>query len=103
MFVKIHVWAELLHVNLTDKENLLENISSPLKRPSFHAMIIPPEAPIEERNSNLLNLLGQNLLMYDRSNFSLFVSCKQRIPASLSSFFCLIASHLLSELIPLMF
>ena len=86
-----------------DRENLFWNINSPVNRAPFQAARMPPDAPMEGKYSNLLNLRGQTLCIYVKSKVSLFVSCKHTIPAALSPTFCLIASHLSEELIPFTF
>ena len=86
-----------------DRENLFWNINSPVNKAPFQAVRMPPDAPMEGKYSNLLNLCGQTLCIYVKSKNSLFVSCKHTIPAALSSIFGLRASHLSDEFIPLMF
>jgi hypothetical protein len=44
-------------------ENSLWKARVPVKRELSQLIIIPPDAPIHGRNSNLLNLSGQNFLI----------------------------------------
>jgi hypothetical protein len=69
----------------------------------FHNIILPPEAPRDGINSKLSKLGGQKFLIYWESKNSLFVSWRQIISHLDSVTLLRIASHLLSELIPLIF
>ena len=103
MFVRTQLLEDVLQVNWMEMENLFRNISSPVNKAPFQAVSIPPDAPMEGKYSNLLNLCGQTLCIYAKSKVSLLVSCKHTIPAALSSTFFLIANHLSEELMPLTF
>jgi hypothetical protein len=51
-------------MNLTEIENSFWNSKFPWNKDPFHIIMIPPDAPIEGKNSNLLNFLGVNFLIY---------------------------------------
>jgi hypothetical protein len=65
-------------------KSLLE-ITDPEKRVPFQPTMIPPEAPCEGTNANLLKRFGANFLTSERVKYCLFVSCKHTIAQELSS------------------
>jgi hypothetical protein len=90
-------------VKLIEIEKSFWKSNSPLKIASFQTIRIPPEAPMDGRYANLLNLLGQNFLRYWWSKDCLLVSCSQMMSQPHSSILFDKADHFFSELMPLMF
>jgi hypothetical protein len=52
------VFIERLQVNCTKIENSFWKARVPVKSELFQIIMIPPDAPIEGKNSNLLNIFG---------------------------------------------
>jgi hypothetical protein len=63
MLERIQDLLDKREVKVMEIENSLRKESCPENREPFQMVIKPPDAPLEGRNSNLVNLEGQNFLM----------------------------------------
>lgn len=89
-----------LEVNSTVIAKLFMKVSWPKKAELFHATNIPPEAPIDGKNSKESKSGGQKFFRKAASKLSFLVSCKQIISLLLSTILSLMEFHFLSELSP---
>ena len=63
MLVRIQDSLDKRDVKVMEIENSLRKERCPENREPFQMVIKPPDAPLEGRNSKLVNLEGQNFLM----------------------------------------
>src|SRR4051812_45022479 len=93
MLVRIHVSLDSRDVKVMEMENTFWKESCPENRELFQMIIKPPEAPLEGRNSYLVNFGGQNFLMKEISETSFLVSWRQIMSQPDSSILFLRATH----------
>lgn len=101
--VRIQFSLDNKHWNSTDWAYPFVKIKLPTKLELFQRMMLPPEAPAQERNLKKSIWAGQKFLINWVSKDSLLVSCKQIISHLDTRILLLMVFHLSSELITLMF
>jgi hypothetical protein len=87
-------------VNSTDWANSFGKTSSPSNIDPLKNTIVPLGAPKENQKQKLLIELGQHFMIYDKSKYSLLLSCRKIMSHTASVIMSLRESHLDSDFMP---